>query len=217
MRRRCQSSVQVAGMTLLETTIGIMLVSFLSVGAYGVWSSTADFSKVIVESTSSRDQANRALNRIVGLVANAALTTVTPRQAPPQSSSSVTFQTADGFAFNSVVLGPKTTIRWESEPGDPADGLDNDGDGFVDEGRIVIVIDVDGVARSVDLCNRVARFQSGEIPDGKDNNGNGLRDEPGLAFTLHDGLLRIYLTLLGKDSQDEVVTYSVATALAFRN
>jgi hypothetical protein len=94
-------------------------------------------------------------------------------------------------------FGPVTRIEWRPDPNDPTDGADNDGDGLVDEGEIVISRNF-GSAGQQDtvIATSVPRLLLGELPNGADDNGNGLQDEAGLSFELlADGSVRVRLTV----------------------
>jgi hypothetical protein len=51
----------------------------------------------------------------------------------------IQFQSADGvLAMNASALTPVRVLRFQLDPGETADGTDEDGDGLVDEGRLSV-------------------------------------------------------------------------------
>ena len=97
--------------------------------------------------------------------------------------------------------------------------MDNNGNGLVDEGRLVLTRN-DGQAnatRSV-LCTYVREMFEGEIGgDNDDDNGNLVFDECG--FNVHrDGdVLTIRICVEEPSYQDNSVTRSMAVSIRIRN
>jgi hypothetical protein len=106
----------------------------------------------------------------------------------------------------------------EADPGDPADGKDNNGNGLVDEG-VVVRYEVDGtgpVRRTV-LTRWVAALLDGEIENHQDDNGNGLIDEPGFCLDRNGDVWTLHLTLQRNDGAGRRVTRTMKTAVTPRN
>ena len=105
-----------------------------------------------------------------------------------------------------------------SEPTDPEDGTDNDGDGIVDEGIVVLRLSAgEPNEYRVVLARGVARYLEGETPNGVDDNGNGQVDEKGLFMQVRNGAIYVNLTVqrMGRDRQP--IFRTVRTAVAMRN
>ena len=139
--------------------------------------------------TTVESSAREALEEICGHIETAALssTSVIGIEAPA-STSTLEYRRVLGYAGGAAILSNPERVEFQYSPTDPDDGLDNDGNGLVDEGRVVWTEDL-GMAseRSVVICSQVQEFQEGEIPgNGVDDNGNGLTDEAGLCFS-NDG------------------------------
>ena len=109
-------------------------------------------------------------------------------------------------------------IEFQYDPAEIDDGIDNDGDGLVDEGRAVLLRNWNTAAekRTV-LCNDVREYLEGETPDGNEENGNDLTDERGLCFELDGDRLTIRLTLEKTDHEGRLATVTVETTVHFRN
>lgn len=169
---------------MLELLISISIVVLLvgltaeavttSRGAYGQGMSSA-----AVESV-----ARRTIDAIAQRLISASAGTVTvdvPTPPPPANVITwIDFRTVQGYA-DVAVLAPQSRLQLEMMPGELDDGLDNDGDGMVDECRLVYIEDVFGGSPAVGLASSVTRFAEGELANGADDNGDGLVDEAGFA------------------------------------
>jgi len=202
------------GISLVETTIAlsgtVMIIGLVSVGtgrAFDTWRST-------VSGTEAELSAGLAVDRIVSRLTDAGLTTIADDLSAPAGGSSVTFQARNGFASGAITWGPETTIAWVSDPGDPRDDVDNDGDGLVDEGQIMMT---DSDHGSVVLIRNVTEYLERETDDNSDENGNGLIDEQGFSLELDDDLLHIRLTIAKRGANGEMVTRSSESSLRILN
>jgi hypothetical protein len=162
----------------------------------------------------------RALDQTSDHLRMASLGSVAPANVnAPFSTNRVDFRRVTGYAAGAPVLSNLESIRLEPAPGEPDDGLDNDGDGFVDEAQLVWIQDL-GLAteqRTV-LCRGVAETFAGEVPgNGADDNGNGLRDESGFCVDYDGSRLNVSLTLQGSATSGQVVTRTVRRTIVLRN
>ena len=116
-------------------------------------------------------------------------------------------------------------IQWETarvelryDVNELDDGIDNDGDGLIDEGSVVLVKDWGGPEeKTVVLCHDVSEYAAGETFDGTDENGNGLIDERGLCFDMRDGNLYFLLTVERLDQDGHLLTRSFRSSVWLRN
>jgi len=133
-------------------------------------------------------------------------------------TSSISMQQVVDLDEGVIVLGTVTTISFQRDPADAADGVDNDGDGLVDEGRLVMVRN-DGEANStsVTLCKNVGRFLEGEDDGNGDENGNGLVNEPGFLIQRDGNLITLQLTLEEADGSGQLTTRTSTTSVNLRN
>lgn len=114
---------------------------------------------------------------------------------------------------------PTESLVLESDPADPDDGIDNDGDGLIDELRLVWYSNR-GVAgeRMRVLANGVTESLEGELPGNLiDDNGNGLVDERGVAFAFRDGRIHFWMTLRRVAKNGVAATRTVERTIALRN
>lgn len=207
-----------SGFTLYEVviTVGLLGVVFAATGM--VSQSTSDLASFSGEKSRTETRARRALDRVVEELAMAGRTMLAPDPAAPGWTSDLDFQCVTGTVGGAPVWGLLTTLRWEREPTELADGQDNDGDGLVDEGRVVLVRDVGGAnEQTIVLCNGVAEFAEGETAAIGDENGNGLEDENGFSLQRDGELMTVRLTLQEQVEQGQVITTSVRTSFRLRN
>ncbi len=159
------------------------------------------------------------LQRISDRLESADLTLTAPQIGAPFHSSWIDYQRVTGYTAGVRDLGPPERIILEYSPLDPNDGVDNDGNGLVDDGRIVW-IENPGLAseRRVVLSRWVPEFMENEIEGNlADDNGNGLQDERGLSFDFFGGRLTIRLTLEQQDADGFLITRSLSRTLTLRN
>jgi len=203
-----------AGFTLLEMLLALaLLVIVLGAGFTAVRASQRSFNETVSNDLVNH-KANRALNKIAQALAGAgqAGLVVTPQ------FDGVSFQRLSGWAINSPTWSNTTQLSLQYEPSELDNGIDDDGDGFIDECRVVLTEDLgQPEERSVVLVNSVREFLEGELPDGADNNGNGLDDERGLCFEVQESALTIRLTLLRRLPEGGVGLQSLSTSVGFRN
>ena len=159
-------------------------------------------------------RANRLLDRIAAEVRQAGAETIDPALAG--GGASLAYRRCVDFDAGEVRWGPPQRI--EVRPAEPADGIDNDSDGLVDELRIVWIRDPgEPEERVVEWASTVAAFREGELPNGLDDNGDGVVDERGLWFRLSGDTLTIGVTVQGRDAERRLVTRSATTAVRLRN
>ena len=122
-----------------------------------------------------------------------------PQRENPQSG------TTAGWNAGAVVYGDVTTIQWEPDTRDAQNGIDDDKDGLVDEGRVTWRSGTGPSSKSAVLVNNVANRLEGEIGGNNlDDNGNGLVDERGLSFVLEGGRLTVRVTVEKKERDGSV-------------
>jgi hypothetical protein len=180
--------------------------------------------------TSSRAFSTGSRSSEVDLAARRALDTIAERLSgsgaadivgllPGQPSSSIVFRAATGYAGNAIVWGNDERIELQVEPGEVIDGADNDGDGLIDEQRVLWTRDLGLPSeRTQVLCTRVRRSLEGEIPgNAKDDNGNGFVDEAGLMITIDGESIGLALTVERRDAFGTAILHTARRTVALRN
>jgi prepilin-type N-terminal cleavage/methylation domain-containing protein len=206
------------GFTLLEVVISASIVAMLAGIAYSLVMTGTSTYHLGTTQSHLEGNAHRVLDAISDALAESSQNVITPVLEPPLGSENVTLQRNTGYSNGAVVWGPVMTFELQYEENDPNDGVDNDGDGLIDEGRIVVTEDPGGAAeRTIVLATCVREYLEGETPNGKDDNGNGLTDERGLAISYESGVWTIRVTLERQDAEGRVSTQTVETAVRPRN
>ena len=208
---------QRTGFTLIELLIALVL----AVGAIGT-------SVLIVTTTLSRAfqsessvaaldvRAWRALETINDRLETANATDL-PLMALPQTE--IDYRRIEDFVAGSPVYAPWEKIVFRYSPSDPDDGVDNDGNGLIDEGRVVWVQNV-GLPneRTTLLTNWVSEELEGEIPGNNlDDNGNGVIDERGLCFVREGDSVTVMFTLQRTVGEGTMITRTVQRTISLRN
>lgn len=185
-----------AGFTIIE----LMIVSTILAMLMGVVVTTGNSMKSAYSTADAvaagEARARRAMDQIVEILSTVDRASVTPTISTPLSSSYVEFTPSTGFAGGSPTWGNTGRIELKPSPADPVDGVDNDGNGIIDDNRLVWVRDF-GLATEQDLvlCTQVPVLLQGETADGTDQNGNGLVDEPGFCVEVVGNRLIVRLTV----------------------
>jgi hypothetical protein len=206
-------------MGLLELLIYISIVC-VALGAIGVaTSSNAKAYSVAQGRTALQARASQALERVARELSSA---TAASLSALPLEPNYAGLLDVDLPAAVDPGTGAVTWITCRlalaSEPGETNDGVDQDGDGLIDEGQLTWTRDVGGPAqRSVVLASNVPELAEGETFDGTDENGNGLVDEGGFSLSYDGQLLRVSLTLEQSDPATGPQAASLTTFLRCRN
>lgn len=205
-----------AGMTLLEVMISLTIFAtamagvVMSLGMGGkAYSQSAIHNRLY-------GKAGRAMQRLVRELGPAVTASILP--VDPDGGDRIQFQSIVDSVNGAPVLGEITRFTLEMDPREINNGLDDDGDGLVDEQVLVRLTDPLGVnEKRVILLRNVREFLEGETDDGIDNNGNGLADEPGVSFDLDGELLTIRLTVEAVLEGGRVVTETLETSMSLRN
>lgn len=206
------------GSTLLEIIIAtaVMLLLLGAVGNTVLTGGNAykqGLSTAVLES-----QGRRTLERIAVEFADVDRSSLAPNPLAPFGGSAVSYARCQGWAAGAIVVGPTRSIGLALEAGEIDNGLDDNGNGVIDERRVVLVPDIAAPAETIGLGGWVRELAEGELPNGLDDNGDGLTDEAGLAFR-HDGngTLTISLTLERPDAWGRLATRTLRTAVRMRN
>ncbi len=208
-----------AGHTILEVTISAAILAMIFGTVAFVAKSGSDLFTTSVARNDLESRARRALSQIqTELLSSDHSSLDAIAQSPVWSSQLVFDQVTAVSSTHGTPVWTSSMIEFRYEQGEPDDGVDNDGDGLVDEGVVVFVKDWNGAdEQTIVLCRDVAEMQEGEDVDGADNNDNQLTDEAGLSFDLIDGSLVVRLTLQRIDAQGRLVTRSFESSVWLRN
>jgi hypothetical protein len=208
------------GWSLVELLIAVTLVAMaLAIPLQLV--DTSNKSYLVGATAAELDtRARSAVDRIAGLLQTSSVAVIPQAGGGPGTwVSRVDFQEPDGWGAGGPIWGPPQRVELQLEPGEANDGLDDDGDGLVDEGRVVWTVDVGGAGeRAHVVCGGVREAQPGEDPDNAvDDDGDGLVDEPGLAFVFDGDRVTVLLTLEARAPDGTRVSRTARRTVALRN
>jgi prepilin-type N-terminal cleavage/methylation domain-containing protein len=208
-----------AGYTLVEILLALVLLSVITGSIAMIGGAGTRLFCTSATRGSLEADAHRALGHIqLELLSSDHASLDTFPTAPFWDDRMVFDQPEEFDARYGTIQWSSTVIELRSEGGELDDGLDNDGDGLVDEGVVALVKDWNGPAeRTVILCRGVSEYFEGEIPNGLDDNGNGLVDEKGLCFDHSDGNLSLRLSVQRADPEHVVVTRTFESSVWLRN
>lgn len=207
-----------AGSTLIELLfvlglLGTVLGSLLAMGGVSTRACETGVTHASLEA-SARRAVERLSRELVGARSGSLATLV----EAPLWQPTLDFDRLGAMrAGDGRITWSTSRAEFRHEPGEADNGLDDDGDGLVDEGLLVLVEDVDGTEVELVLARGVRELAEGELANGLDDNGNGLIDEQGVAFARAGRDLRLFLTLEGRARDGLRVTRSLETTLWARN
>lgn len=209
------------GHTLLELMLAL-LVLVAVIGLPGMILSSS--SRAFGTSTSNTEldlAARRALDRIAERLVNAGLANIDDpvNPVPGVPLTAVTFRSLVGLdANNDPLWGPQERIELQMAPGEVLNGADSNGNGLVDDGRIVWFPDLSDPDRAVVLCSGVRQTLPGEtLGNGSDDNGNGLVDERGFVLLFETGRVELILALERRGNEGRVYQQVATRSVALRN
>lgn len=217
MKTHERTSAPRRGFTLLDLLIGLAMLgtfmgSLLVVAARG-----ADAAREGLACQTIEALARRTLDRMASELASAGAGTLDPNPTVPWGSDDLTFRCISGYGAGAVQWTPQASFSLELDTGELDDGVDNDGDGSIDERMLVYTRDPAGAAESFVLAHGVSELLEGETANGLDDNQNGLKDEAGLSFERAGAILRLRLSLEELDARGETRVRTVETSVRLRN
>jgi type II secretory pathway pseudopilin PulG len=207
-----------AGFTLLELTIAGLLITLLlssailaAKGGYGAFRATQDSSDV---ETRLRRALDRAALELLGVGA----AELQPNPVGDFGTDVVLYRRAVGLNGTAVVWGDQNRLALELEQGELDNGIDDDGDGLVDERRLIFTRNIGGAGtQTVVLCNNVPELMPGEVVNGLDDNGNGVSDEAGFNVRRIGDILNVRLCVQQAFGEGQVATSILSTSIVLHN
>lgn len=211
------------GVTLLEVVIATGCLALL-LGAIGTVAQRGrSAAEAGVSATALSSKAQRLVDRIAAELMNATAASLPISPAAGRAAALVEYRTVEGFdvVAGAIDEGARRRIARVPSPEDPNDGLDNDRDGIVDEGNVVLVLDTAASpVRELVLATGVVESLEGEIAGNNlDDNGNGLVDEGGLSLQWQNGGSSVVIraTLGARAPSGGVQLRTVTTTVHLRN
>jgi type II secretory pathway pseudopilin PulG len=204
-----------AGFTLLELAVSTGLLGLVVGSALAMSMAGRNAFTQANASVSANAKVRRALERAVSELNWAGADTLSNCSA---GASTVSFQPLESVAGGVAIWGPTRRLQLVPSANDPDDGIDNDGDGVIDECDLVLTIDVGGAGeRSITLCTQVTEMFPGETLNGLDDNGNAIVDERGFNVESVGDFLTVRLSVAEPGENDRTTASSITTSITLRN
>ncbi len=212
---KAPASKSEAGFTLHEMAIGMAMMVITLGGIASFVKVGVESNQVMARQSAIDSKVGRVLDAVTRELGQSGITQLTP--AVPAGDESLTFLTALDYA-EGVTWSNPSRIEFQYDPSDPNDGVDNNGNGLIDEGYVVLVTN-SGMANedSRILATGVREYLQGETFNAVDDNGNGLVDEQGFCIELVDNTLVVRLSLQEVGPNGQIYTRTVETSVAPRN
>jgi type II secretory pathway pseudopilin PulG len=208
-----------AGFTFIELAISLTMLVLL-LGTVGIVQQRGQKAARAIQTTSEVERrADRALRMVTNKIAGVGVSKLVPDPTSSLGADTITFQTPLAVSATGVVTwGNRMRFALAMDDGEIDNGLDDDGDGLVDERRLVLTLNV-GTAneQTLDICHGVAKWLEGETPNGIDDNGNGVVDEHGFNVRRVGNLLQMRLTVLKQGEMGSLVPWTATTAVLIHN
>jgi len=217
-RRRPSIRARRSAFTLLELVISVTMMGIIF-GAVGLFQARSqDQTRASFAREQSESHARRGLDRAADELRGVGVTLLSPDPTSALGTSTLTYQRPTGVTAGVITWGTPSRLRLELEPGETNDGTDEDGDGLVDEHRLVLVRDLGTLdEQEVVICSGVAELARGETANAADDNGDGLVDEAGFSVRRVGDLLTIQLTVEAAVGDGSTVSSRIGTNVVLRN
>lgn len=206
-----------AGVSVIDVLLGASVMIAALSGLMAFLQSSIAGSRTVSERSVLARRANDLVRRIADELSMADDASLTPAAAP-LGASLLDFRVPQSVAAVGVTWQNATRVEWQVDPNDPADGVDNDDDGVIDEGIVMLRRNV-GLAgeQATILATNVLPLLEDETVNNLDDNGNGLVDETGLSFAIDaNGMVTIRVTLFSQ-SANGLLLRTAEAAVSPRN
>ncbi len=212
-RARTRAGYTLVEMSIVVALLGIVISALMTIGV------TSDRTyRTGTMAAHLEAQVENALARVVAELQVARRTSLAPDPIPGLGASSIEYVRPIGIVNGIVQWSTTRRLAIELEPGELQNGRDDNGNGLVDEKRLVLTEDVGGPSEHKYVITRwVRNLAAGEIANGADDNGNGLVDEPGFVVERFDETLVVRLTLERLDGDGRLRTRTAETSVRMRN
>lgn len=208
-----------AGYSLLEILVALAVLG-IAIGAAALVGlrSEGTFRAESIRMTLDA-QARKVLAKMTGELRASGSGSITALAESPAWDDAMTFDQVDAIQTGTGAIDWSTArVELRYDVGEIDDGIDNNGNGLIDEGRVVLIRNW-GDPNEVEttLTRWVREYLDGEEFNGLDDNGNGLVDERGFVLERTGSTVKIRLTLERVDSDGRSATRTAETSVLLRN
>ena len=215
--RRMRRGSGESGLTIVELAVVALLLTVVLGSVALVAGSSEKMYRTESVHSHLESQAGITMQHVCEELRLAASDTLSPVPAAGVSASMLQYVQATGIEDGVVQWSPLHRLELEYEVGEIDDGLDNNGNGLIDEGRLVLVEDPGPNERRRVLTRWVAKMLEGEIENGVDDNGNGLVDERGFSLEAVGRSLTVRFTLERMSIDGTVLRRTATSSVLPRN
>jgi len=216
--RSIQNKRPGSGFTLVEAMITLAILGMVTSTVIMALTHREGSFRVMSRAADLEARVRRGIDRVARELLTAGAEQLAPDPTGSFGTSDLLFRNAVGLNGAAIEWSNQHRIAFEYDTNEVDDGLDNDGDGLVDEGNLVLTRN-DGMASEVRvvLCRGLAEMLEGELPNGVDDNGNGVIDEPGFSVHRVGDVLFLRLTIQESIEEGVVLTRTLETSSRLRN
>jgi len=216
MRRTKRHEHTRAGFTIIEILVSVSVLGIAFASISMVAQANMRAHSVGALEVSMESQVTDTVDRVIEELRLAGRETVTVGG----TSNSIQYELPLGLSplDSSMMWDQPRLIRFEYEAGEINDGVDNNGNGLVDEGLVVLIEELGTVnERRLVLSRWVREVAAGELPNGIDDNGDGRIDESGFSLTRQGSTVSVHLTLERIVEHGPALQSSAETSVKLRN
>lgn len=208
-----------AGFTLIELVLAACIFGMLLGGVTYFQSKASSHGREISARSRAETQARRAVERVLDELCGISSALLVPDPTGPLGSDQLTFQKPATVSNAGVVAwSTPNRLALALDDGETDNGLDDDGDGLVDERRLVLTRAFGAANQAnVTLCHGIAAWYPDELGNGVDDNANGAVDERGFNVQRIGDLLHVRVCVQVAAGTGEVAEWTVDTAVRLRN
>jgi prepilin-type N-terminal cleavage/methylation domain-containing protein len=211
--RRC------AGFTVIELLVSVTVMGIVLTALGLVQARSATETKVMQARATAESRARRALDRVAEELTGVGHSLIFPDPSSNFGTSVLTYQRATGVTNAGVVTwNTPSRVELQLDPRELDNGVDDNGDGLVDERRLVFTRNFGTAnAQTAVLCTGIPKLAPGELANGIDDNGNGVIDEAGFNVRRIGDLLTLRITVQQPYAGNQVATVSLETSIVLHN
>lgn len=163
-------------------------------------------------------EARQRTDRIAEELATIGTSNLYPLPTADWGSSHLYYRQVEDIKDGEPIWGAQSAIYLTYEDGEANDGLDNNGNGLVDECRVVLARNLYTSDQTlITLMSGVSEYAQDEHANGYDDNGNGLRDERGLSFHLKGEVMTVRVSTVELDAQGGTVQHTAERSFRLMN